>query len=147
MGVYLSLPPPVKIDRMNPREMNKSAIKIIHPSLFIAPVIIPLRSITTNIPKVVSIPYETSRRTSGYWISLASHAITARPTAQAPEMRVLNIPVRFVSLPKCDRLKTGARIKKEPFMNERMAAIDVIVLYFMISLDPLSSNHCWFVHL
>lgn len=122
---------------MNPRERNKSAKKISHPSLFIAPVIIPLRSITTNIHKVVSIPYDTSRRTSGYLISFASHVITPKPSAQAPEMRVFIIPVRFVSRPNSDRLKTGAKRKKEAFINVSMAAIEVIVLYFMISLDPL----------
>jgi len=138
MGGHLYRPPPVKINRMNPRERNKSAKKMSHPTLFIAPAIIPLKSTTTNIHKVVSIPYDTRRRTSGYSISFANHVITPNPSAHAPEMRVFIIPVRFVSRPRSDRLKTGAMRKKEAFITVSMAAIEVIVLYFMISLDLLT---------
>jgi len=136
MGGQLFRPPPVKIELMKPRERNKSIKKINHPSLFIAPVNIPLRSITTSIHKVVSIPYDTRRRTSGYWISFANHVIIPKPSAQAPEIRVFMIPVRFVSRPRSDKLKTGAKINKEALMIVSMAATEAIVLYFMASREP-----------
>jgi hypothetical protein len=128
---HLCRPPPVKIDRRNAREREKSAININQPRWFIAPVIMPFMSITANKTKVVSIPYDTSLRTSGIPVFLASQVITARPSAQAPKNRVFIIPVRFVSRPRSDRLKTGASIKRTPFRNERKAAIEVTVLYFM----------------
>jgi hypothetical protein len=78
-------------------------------------------------------PYDTRRRTSGYWTSFASHAITASPSAQAPKLRVFMIPVRFVSRPSRDKLKTGASRNKTPLKNERMAAVAVTVLYVMIN--------------
>jgi hypothetical protein len=53
---------------------------------------------------------------------------------------VFIIPVRFVSLPRRLRLKTGARIKNNPFRKDRMAATEVTVLYFMILLDPSHKN-------
>jgi hypothetical protein len=65
----------------------------------------------------------------------------ARPRAQAPKSRVFIMPVRFVSRPRSDRDRTGARIKEAAFRNERMAAIIAMVLNFMISLDL---SHCNF---
>jgi hypothetical protein len=78
-------------------------------------------------------------------ISLASHVITGRSSAQAPEIRMFMIPVRFVSRSTKERLKTGAKRKKEALMNESMAATEVIVLYFIISFDPLIRNQYGFV--
>ena len=134
MGVYLSLPPPVKIDRINARKSSKSALNIIQPTILIAFVISPCRSIKTNIPKTTRFPNKTTRWTSGRLDFLIDHVIKPRPNAQAPDSRTIICPVRLVVRPRRNKLKTGTIKKNIALTKVRIAAIVVIVLYLMVSL-------------
>jgi hypothetical protein len=121
-------------NRRNPTARNESAKNIDHPCPLIAPVRTPCKSTKTRIPKAVRLPIATTCCTSGIVKSLANQVIMLKPSATAPAMRVFIIPVIFVVRPRRERLRAGAKRKIAALIAERIAAIDVIVLYLMVCL-------------
>jgi hypothetical protein len=57
-----------------------------------------------------------------------------KPSATAPAIRVFIIPVIFVVRPRIERLRVGVNRKKTALIAERIAAIDVMVLYLILCL-------------